>query len=106
MLELKTSEDFEEFVKKHPICVIDFGASWCGPCQRVKPFFEALAERYPKAAFAKVDVDEDQISSVVSELVGNGIPHFTVLKDAIVVDEMTGANTKDLEAMVERACRK
>jgi thioredoxin 1 len=106
MLELKTSDEFDAFVKKNKICCIDFGADWCGPCQRIKPFFESLSERYPTMAFAKVDVDKDEISSVVRELVENGIPHFTILKDGKVCDELTGANMKELEAMIERCLKK
>lgn len=38
--------------------IVDFTASWCGPCQMIKPFFEQLAAEFPNVIFVKVDVDE------------------------------------------------
>lgn len=56
---LKTAE-FDAAVESAPLAMVDFWASWCGPCKMVAPSIEALADQYAgKALVAKVNVDEE-----------------------------------------------
>jgi thiol-disulfide isomerase/thioredoxin len=48
---------------RRPQVVVDFTASWCGPCKMIAPFFESLADKYPTLMFVKVDVDTCQARS-------------------------------------------
>jgi len=45
-MEDLNDKNFEEFIKKHKIAIIDFYADWCGPCQMMKPVFHEIAEKF------------------------------------------------------------
>jgi thiol-disulfide isomerase/thioredoxin len=55
--------------------VIDFTATWCGPCRIMAPIFEGLAKKYPNVVFLKVDVDEMKVVKL--------LPLFSYYHDAI-----------------------
>eukprot|EP00270_Netrium_digitus_P004300 TRINITY_DN15317_c0_g2_i3.p1 TRINITY_DN15317_c0_g2~~TRINITY_DN15317_c0_g2_i3.p1 ORF type:complete len:242 (-),score=81.20 TRINITY_DN15317_c0_g2_i3:145-870(-) len=80
------------------LVVVDFTATWCGPCRMMAPFFQQLSEKYPNALFLKVDVDEHQ--DIAAEFHVRGIPAFHLLMGANKVDEMVGANQRQLEELV------
>ncbi|KAJ3396221.1 Thioredoxin-2 [Lobulomyces angularis] len=58
--EIKDKEDFEKVLSEHKVVVVDFTATWCGPCKMVAPKFEEMSKKYPDAVFVKVDVDQCQ----------------------------------------------
>lgn len=76
--------------------IIDFFATWCGPCKKIAPAFEKLAEVYPSIVFLKVDVDESP--ELVDTYEIQAMPTFVFLKDGVVVKRIEGA---DLRAMEE-----
>ena len=80
-LEALTQESFEERVAAHDIVILDFWASWCGPCQQFAPIFEKVAQEYPDILFGKVNTEEQQ------ELAGafnvRSIPSVAVLREGI-----------------------
>ena len=81
--------------------IIDFTASWCPPCQMIKPIFESLAEQYQgKVVFIKVDVDDQ--SDIAQQFEVSCMPTFVVLKDGQVVGRMEGANKAGLEALAAK----
>ncbi|TMW69850.1 hypothetical protein Poli38472_002006 [Pythium oligandrum] len=80
--------------------VVDFWATWCGPCVKIAPFYESLSAKYPAAIFAKVDVDE--VEEVAAEENVNSMPTFKVFKNGKCVDELSGAFETALEGMVHK----
>ena len=76
--------------------VIDFFATWCGPCKKIAPAFEQLATVYPSIVFLKVDVDES--AELVDKYGIQAMPTFIFLKEGVVVKRIEGA---DLRAMEE-----
>lgn len=82
------------------LLVVDFFATWCGPCQQIAPFFEQLTQKYPSAVFAKVDVDKCP-GTAASQGV-NAMPTFLFFVNKIKVDTQKGANPAELEAKVKK----
>jgi thioredoxin 1 len=76
--------------------VIDFFATWCGPCKKIAPTFEKLSEAFPTVQFFKVDVDES--AELVNMFDISAMPTFVFLKDGKVVKKVEGADMVGLEA--------
>lgn len=81
------------------LVVIDFFATWCGPCKRVAPFFEKLSEEFAdKMVSLKVDVDE--IEELVEEYSVDVMPTFVFVRNGEHLDSLTGSNESKLRELV------
>ena len=89
-----TNDTFEdEVVKASTLVMVDFWATWCGPCKIVAPVVEELAKEYEgKAKFAKVNTDENADLSTKYNIRGN--PTLIFFKDGEVKDQIVGAVPK------------
>ena len=87
--------------EKDGVVVIDFSATWCGPCQKIAPVFSKLAADVPSALFVKVDVDEIQEAS--QHFGVSALPTFIVLKDGTELTRFSGANEPALRKALEDA---
>ena len=83
-------------IPKQGAVVIDFFATWCGPCKRIAPTFEKLADSLTSIQFFKVDVDESP--ELVNEFDVSAMPTFIFLKDGKEVRRVEGADMAGLEA--------
>jgi len=72
------------------LVMVDFYATWCGPCKMIAPKVEAMSEEFPDVAFFKVDVD--QVSEVSEEQGVSAMPTFFFFKDGKKVGEVVGAS--------------
>jgi thioredoxin 1 len=90
-----TDKNFDEFINKHPLVVVDFWAPWCGPCKFFSPIFEEVAkEMQGKAAFGKVNTDENE---KLCERFGiMSIPTLLIFKNGEIVDRNIGAMPADM----------
>ncbi len=100
MVEKITDNNFEEKVLNHKGTVLlDFWASWCGPCRMMSPVVEEIAESRPDVLVGKVNVDEEEELSARFKIFS--IPTFIVLKDGKVQTQTAGARPKSaLEALL------
>ena len=89
-----TNDTFDEVViKSEGVVMVDFWATWCGPCKIVAPVVEELAKEYEgKATFAKVNTDEN--SDIAGKYNIRGIPTLMFFKDGKVLDQIVGAVPK------------
>ncbi|KAJ7515038.1 hypothetical protein O6H91_23G069100 [Diphasiastrum complanatum] len=85
---------------KNKLIVVDFTATWCGPCKAIAPHFERLSKDYPNVIFLKVDVD--RLPDVSSQWKVRAMPTFIFIKDGKQIDIIVGANKEELEAKVAR----
>ncbi|KAM5193924.1 thioredoxin-like [Mantella aurantiaca] len=77
------------------LVVVDFTATWCGPCKMIAPFFETLSKNNPDVVFLKVDVDDAQ--DVAQHCDIKCMPTFHFYKNGERVHEFSGANKETLE---------
>ena len=80
------------------LVVVDFTATWCGPCRFIAPLFADLAKTFTNVVFLKVDVDE--LQTVSQEWKVEAMPTFIFLKAGQVVDRMVGAQKEELHNKV------
>lgn len=97
-----TSANLEELNATGQLVVIDFWATWCGPCQRLTPIIEELATEYDgRAIIGKCNVDEEEDLPMQYKV--RNIPVILFLKNGEQVDKIVGAQTKDkIKEVIEK----
>ncbi len=97
-----TKDNFEDVVTRNEMVILDFWASWCGPCKAFAPAFEAASEKYPDVVFGKINTEEQQ------ELAGHfqirSIPSVMLFRNQIVLFMQPGSMpAAGIDSVIEQA---
>jgi len=95
-----TTETFEETVNRPGITLVDWWASWCGPCRMFAPIFQAASEQHPDITFGKIDTEDQPGLSAAAGI--RSIPTLMAFRDGILVFSQPGAlPAKSLEQLIQ-----
>jgi thioredoxin 1 len=95
-----TVDSFQETVSRDGITLVDWWASWCGPCRMFAPIFERASERHSDIVFGKVDTEAERQLAAAAQIMS--IPTLMAFRDGILVFSQPGAlPDKSLEQVIQ-----
>ena len=101
--EPETLEDVEALLvqagSQSQLVVLDFSATWCGPCKMIAPLFAELSEQYTNVVFLKIDVDDNPDTAAKYNV--SAMPTFVFVKQGQVVDRLMGASPQRLQELID-----
>jgi len=101
-----SDKDFQEFIDKYPISLIDFWAPWCAPCKAMSKRIRRLSSMYKsKVAFGKIDIQKNKKTAKKYDIIG--IPHLIFFSNGKKISSIhglksVGAIKKEIEELIKK----
>ena len=97
-----TKDNIDEIVGKNSMVILDFWASWCGPCKAFAPAFEAASDKYPDVIFGKVNTEEQQ--ELAAQFQIRSIPNVTLFREQVILfTQPGGMPAAGIDSVIEQA---
>lgn len=97
-----TAQDFEQTLTSNELVLVDFWATWCGPCKAFGPVYEKASEANPDIVFAKVDIDQNQELASAADI--KAVPTLMIAKKGQIIFKQAGAlRGSDLDDLIAQA---
>jgi thioredoxin 1 len=97
-----TEQNFNDIINNNEMVLIDFWATWCGPCKSFGPIFEDVSEKHENVVFGKINTEEQQ--SLAAHFQIRSIPTLMIFRDQIIIFSQAGSLPKPaLEEVIGKA---
>jgi thioredoxin 1 len=84
-----TKDNFEKTIVDNEFVIVDFWATWCGPCRSFAPVYDKVSEDHPDKVFAKVNTEQEQ--EIAAHFQIRSIPTLMIFRDQIIIFSQAGA---------------
>lgn len=92
-------DNFNTFITSNKLVVVDFFATWCGPCRALSPYIDELATNHRNILFAKANIEETPV--IANELDVKSLPCVVIFKNGKEINRVVGFNKPKLQAIIE-----
>ena len=94
-----SDNDFNDIITNNKLAVVDFFATWCGPCRALSPYIDELATNHHHILFAKANIDETPV--IANELDVKSLPCVIIFENGKEINRVVGFNKQKLQAIIE-----
>lgn len=94
-----SDDDFNDVVASNKLVVVDFFATWCGPCRALSPYIDELSINHHNILFAKANIEETP--AIANELNVKSLPCVVIFENGKEINRVVGFNKPKLQAIIE-----